>query len=873
MMKRSLFLAMLCFSMVLTWARIPVKTTCQFEIRDASGDLVTGGDVHVKLSVLQGSQSGEPVYVEVHDCEVAVTGMVSVTLGEGGGVPSWSSLIWSNQSYYVKAEIQKGMEPYTDAGLVSLVFGEVEDANMPVNSYGSKIYLSTVATTGNYSDLTNKPHIPGSVAEMSDAEDYVTISSEQTISGDKTYIGINDFSNATMTVASGYTLGTTTSQNCTATVVNACDLAMVFDSLQRQFSDVMFEIDNLRDTLANLRYAFGPIANLVDSVVGSDSFSFEFAIMDNGGFEIPYATVSVYPDELCSGEPLWTADIPVSEALVSGVVENLAPHTSYCVKVEISNGHKSSVESIAITTQYGVPIIDENVIMETTGNSISIDASLLSLGGATTDVTVSFYTSEDYSGDPLYEESREFQSVGDVSFVVNGLSQNTSYYILIVADNGHFQDTIRISQTTLQIVLTITSDPQAGEILLCGSSPLEVTYTASLTGIAPDDFVWSVSGGEGTSDGNTYIVKYSSAGTYTVTCTVSGITETDVKTVQSAGQEAKMAFCEDCEINKVKIRTGGNCQSYVWKNAAGETVSTSNTELVVSSTTPVGIYTLTGTNSYGCSVSRTVRLGRNTLHPCTVAGTLRSGTSLGGGLYANKEFGEGSRLDSVSDHQGNVYKVVEIDGRCWLAENMRATTSPTTGSTILLSNMVASSCSKAAAWYRNNEAGYKKYGLLYNWCAANDTFNLSAEAAEVATEKNTTGWQPVFSFPRRGICPAGWHVPTRSEWQYFSSNTAEGVTGKSGRMASGCDWKGTSTDASPDNYAYAERNKSGFSVLPAGYFMNSGFLDGGINASFWSSDQSNTNHGRYWGIISAESGLTLDYIEKYHGFSVRCIRD
>lgn len=634
-MKKMLILAMLCCCVAMLWAISPVKTTCQFEVRNNQGELVTSGNVNVKLSVMKGSQTGETVYVETHSCTANSAGRVAVTLGEGGGSPAWSSLLWSNQTYFMKAEIQQGSSDYKEAGVLALTLSEEEDANVPINRFGSRVFLSNVALSGDYWDLTNKPVIPSSVSELSDAADYVT-----------------------------------------------------FDSLQRRFEEVEDQLDRLQDTLNNLRAAL---------------------------------------------------------------------------------------------------------------------------------------------------------------------------------------DTIRTSTSTQDASLTLNTNPSDSSVSLCGDEKYTVIYTAVLVGEEADTYEWSASEVEGVANGNTYTIEYTAAGTNTVTCTAAGMTKSKQMTIVNGG-EAIIAICEKCDVNEVVIKLESNCTSYNWYNADDELVSNSSTGLTLSASTPVGVYRVVGSIASGCSTTRVVSLGKNTVHPCTVGNGLRAGTLLPNGMYANKEYGEGNRLDSVSDHEGNVYRVVDMNGKCWLAENMRATTSPSTGSTILLTTKYNSYCNKVACWYKHNQSSYGKYGILYNWCAAVDTFDVGAGFSEIATENSTNTWEPTFVYPRRGICPEGWHVPNDSEFSDFKAGFIKSSKG-AGRVAGGCDWKGTSTDTKPNNYAYPERNITGFSILPTGYFYDGGFSNDGARTSFWSSTSYTPMHSIYYGLSNSSENFTVNSTNKTTGYSVRCMRN
>lgn len=197
------------------------------------------------------------------------------------------------------------------------------------------------------------------------------------------------------------------------------------------------------------------------------------------------------------------------------------------------------------------------------------------------------------------------------------------------------------------------------------------------------------------------------------------------------------------------------------------------------------------------------------------------------------ETGFGTAVLTVKDHQDNVYNVVEIGGKCWLKENMRATTSPSTGNNIMLSTMVMNNQSKAACYYMNDFEQYgKKYGVMYNWCAMMDVYSGSNEVALGRVTKNYSG--SVTLDNHRGICPEGWHVPTVAEWGGMASSLDITVSAYEipfdvllshglGKISGGNDWQSYGIPSPyvgyPGNMIYAYRNISGFSALPGGYYV------------------------------------------------------
>ncbi len=250
----------------------------------------------------------------------------------------------------------------------------------------------------------------------------------------------------------------------------------------------------------------------------------------------------------------------------------------------------------------------------------------------------------------------------------------------------------------------------------------------------------------------------------------------------------------------------------------------------------------------------------------------------------------------VKDHEGNRYHTVRIGEQCWLKENLRTTTSPSTGAYLvnplgLSGNQYTNSYTgKVAHWYLNDSLTYapKNYGLLYNWCAAMDTFKTGfSEVASVEENNTDNRWyiSPAATEMRRGICPAGWHLPTSEEWTTMEIAVSDSVGNlnetsaniyrgsHAGRLAGGNDWQTSTNEQSPGNYNYSERNVSGFESLPAGCTR----YDATLNAFFWTASQRNWVDSHYRRMIYSNKGVnTNDYYgsgEKRIGMSVRCLKD
>ena len=74
---------MLMLMMVSVWAQVPQKMSYQAVVRNSNNQLVTNQQVSVRITILQGSVSGTPVYVERHTTTTNVNGLMTVEVGDG----------------------------------------------------------------------------------------------------------------------------------------------------------------------------------------------------------------------------------------------------------------------------------------------------------------------------------------------------------------------------------------------------------------------------------------------------------------------------------------------------------------------------------------------------------------------------------------------------------------------------------------------------------------------------------------------------------------------------------------------------------------------------------------------------------------------
>ena len=200
------------------------------------------------------------------------------------------------------------------------------------------------------------------------------------------------------------------------------------------------------------------------------------------------------------------------------------------------------------------------------------------------------------------------------------------------------------------------------------------------------------------------------------------------------------------------------------------------------------------------------------------------------------------------ERDGQTYRMVKIGNQVWMAENLNYETA-------------GSYC------YNDSAENCKNYGRLYTWGAAMDSAGVWSTDGKGCGRHILDGDGFVCSatFPVRGVCPEGWHLPDTTEWYIlFAAVGGQSSSGKALKSTSGWD-KWDDNGNGEDTY--------GFSGLPAGASSYDMFQF----ALFWSSVEHYTggyNIDAYGMSLYYKSAVASLYREpKSAQFSVRCLKN
>ncbi len=187
----------------------------------------------------------------------------------------------------------------------------------------------------------------------------------------------------------------------------------------------------------------------------------------------------------------------------------------------------------------------------------------------------------------------------------------------------------------------------------------------------------------------------------------------------------------------------------------------------------------------------------------------------------------------VDSRDGKTYDVVAIGSQCWMAEDLK----------------YDQDSYGIDACYDYNSSNCSEYGRLYSWAAVMQ--------GESSSSSNPSGVQ--------GICPDGWHVPSRAEW--LELMTYLGGTSEGGQLKeiAVTHWYSPNTGAT---------NATGFTALGSGLYDDvSHFHELKEHVYYWTSALENIDQPYYFKLNYDNGNLDNGYMQSGNLATVRCVRN
>ena len=206
------------------------------------------------------------------------------------------------------------------------------------------------------------------------------------------------------------------------------------------------------------------------------------------------------------------------------------------------------------------------------------------------------------------------------------------------------------------------------------------------------------------------------------------------------------------------------------------------------------------------------------------------------------------------DRDGQTYKTVKIANQWWMAQNLNLETENS---------------------YCADDSTCAKNGRFYTWAAAMDSVGKWSEGGKGCGLNKTC----MPSYPVRGVCPSGWHLPSKDELVIL--RTVVGEFGPAGTLLKSADgWIGGFVNKAGGLIVYdslADNGKGtdnfGFTALPTGYWDEIVMQDNGFVTTFWSSSEYEPSRATLLYLSALMENTMIDSGSKGSARSVRCVKD
>jgi uncharacterized protein (TIGR02145 family) len=212
-------------------------------------------------------------------------------------------------------------------------------------------------------------------------------------------------------------------------------------------------------------------------------------------------------------------------------------------------------------------------------------------------------------------------------------------------------------------------------------------------------------------------------------------------------------------------------------------------------------------------------------------------------------------IGTITDIDGNQYEITKIGNQIWMAENLRVTKyadgTPIPQVTDNTEWMNLGDDDKAFCWWENDSATYaESYGAYYTFAAANNG-NVTSDSAYSTIQ---------------GVCPDGWHVPSRGEWyeleNYLGNVGHAGNEGTVLKSTAGWDADGNGTDL------------FGFEGTPNGLRVGgSAFSYQGTHAIYKSSSENGSSGTFVFYLQNTSNEIFIVNEGKSSGINIRCVKN
>lgn len=900
-MKQKICLLLFLLALLKASAQAPGTFSYQCTIRNSSGQLLSNQLLGVRISILQGSETGNVIYSERHSQNSNENGLLSLQIGAGTVITgTFSEIKWENGPWFVKTETDPaGGENFSITGVSpmhSVPFALYAESIKSGNTPGELLYWNGNRWTGLQ---------PGTSGQQLFYCDGIPV-----WGGCPPVLSTNNISGITATTAeSGGDVTNTGSSpvNSRGVCWSTSPSPDINSNKTVNGAGLGYFSSSLTGLLPGTQYYLRAYASNASGTGYGNEITFTTAPMGLATISTSFPSGVTQTSVLSGGSILSDGGSPVSQRGVcwataagpttvnfktqngsgtgnfSANLTNLNPNNTYYLRAYAINGMGTAYgEEYSFTTGTPlIPTLSTYEVINVTNSAASSGGTIINEGGPILAKGICWATTPN----PTTSGTKTVDGSGPGNFnsVMSGLSAGQTYYVRAYATNASgtgYGDQKVFSTATQSVSLATVVTVSVTNI---GTTQATINVNVSNQGgsaVTERGIIFSQCGNANPTFNNlgepwncldSVFYSGNSIGTFSII----------KKGLQGGGNQTfyVRAFAVNSQgisYGQVLSFTTISGPPTIWlqpvfgfSDNAVVTANISDAGISWPQYQPPFITTrgiawgtspnpdINGNHLASDSNGYTFQLELSNLQPLTTYYARAYAENSLGIAYSNQQvFTTAAPSPPVSDVDGNQYRTVKIGNQTWMAENLRTSRFRNGSPVSYIVDNVAwyETVAPAWCWYNHQENLNFPMGKLYNWYAVADS---------------------------KGLCPAGWHVPDSVDMANLRYNIliATGDT-----LNLGGKMKSTNLMAWYQYWVPTNKgatNQTGFSGLPGGMRSTSEFINTGFNNSKFGIWWQKTGIPKYYVLRKVSDQLefyspdfSLDDIgSKKQGLSVRCLKD
>jgi len=216
----------------------------------------------------------------------------------------------------------------------------------------------------------------------------------------------------------------------------------------------------------------------------------------------------------------------------------------------------------------------------------------------------------------------------------------------------------------------------------------------------------------------------------------------------------------------------------------------------------------------------------------------------------------------VDQRDGKKYGTKDFGGEIWMTENLAFGQEYRPG-VVLEAGAIKRWCPQTYP-DPSTPSPCDLYGGYYTWATAM-ALPATCDSQDCSSQVQS---------PHQGICPTGFHVPSKQEFQalgdFLATETGLSAVDDKGKFTQlGAALRVNSACTTPGT----EAPSVGFNGMPSGYANDTGYVSADGAWTYWQTTTEDAGYSYGWGIACADDRFGEGFFYKDNAVPLRCVKD